>query len=161
MHYGPFSEIRRLLLQPGCEAMRTFSPRSSGELEGDRSFILIDLEEHLGVIAGAVCGTLGLLLAVFAFLLWRWEVTGFFFREMSSHKSMKIIRGTKVLHNWVNQLKKHETFFYRYLWIRFQPAPFSKRLKYSWPINSCLLERLIRTILYVFLEIQYWKKQHK
>ena len=51
----------------GCEAMRTFAPRST---ERD-SIVLINLEEHLGTIAGAVCGTLGLLLAVFAFLLWR------------------------------------------------------------------------------------------
>ena len=47
--------------------MRTFAPRST---ERD-SIVLINLEEHLGTIAGAVCGTLGLLLAVFAFLLWR------------------------------------------------------------------------------------------
>lgn len=73
MHFGQFSETRRLLLQPGCEAMRTFAPRSSvGSLGGSAgSMLLIDLEQHLGVIAGAVCGTLGLLLAVFAFLLWR------------------------------------------------------------------------------------------
>ena len=58
----------RVLLQPGCEAMRTFAPRST---EQNDSVILINLEEHLGTIAGAVCGTLGLLLAIFAFLLWR------------------------------------------------------------------------------------------
>jgi len=48
--------------------MRTFAPRST---EQNDSVILINLEEHLGTIAGAVCGTLGLLLAIFAFLLWR------------------------------------------------------------------------------------------
>ena len=54
-------------VKTGCEAIRTFAPRST---ERD-SIVLINLEEHLGTIAGAVCGTLGLLLAVFAFLLWR------------------------------------------------------------------------------------------
>ena len=99
MHFGPFSQMQRVLLQPGmnsksilnekwhthwpqitkkksiifflpkgCEAMRTFAPRST---EQNDSVILINLEEHLGTIAGAVCGTLGLLLAIFAFLLWR------------------------------------------------------------------------------------------
>jgi len=68
MHFGPFSQVQRVLLQPGCEAMRTFAPRST---EQNDSVILINLEEHLGTIAGAVCGTLGLLLAIFAFLLWR------------------------------------------------------------------------------------------
>ncbi|XP_059092018.1 tyrosine-protein phosphatase 99A-like [Tigriopus californicus] len=67
MHFGDFSETRRLLLQPGCEAMRTFSPRST---EKD-SIILINLEEHFGTIAGIVCGSLGLLLAVFIFLILR------------------------------------------------------------------------------------------
>lgn len=72
MHFGMFSPTKRILLQPGCEAMRTFAPRSSsGDSRGDHSFFLIDLEEHIGIIAGVVCGTLGLLLAVFAFLLWR------------------------------------------------------------------------------------------
>ncbi len=68
MHFGPFSQMQKVLLQPGCEAMRTFAPRST---EQNDSVILINLEEHLGTIAGAVCGTLGLLLAIFAFLLWR------------------------------------------------------------------------------------------
>ena len=72
MHYGPFSNTQRLLLQPGCEAMRTFAPYEDSTRNGKgSSFLLVDLEEHLGVIAGAVCGTLGLLLAVFAFMLWR------------------------------------------------------------------------------------------
>ena len=71
MHFGPFSQMQRVLLQPGCEAMRTFAPRSTEQNTGD-SVILINLEEHLGTIAGAVCGTLGLLLAIFAFLLWRY-----------------------------------------------------------------------------------------
>lgn len=71
MHFGEFSETRRLLLQPGCEAMRTFSPRST-ENTGD-SVILIDLEDHFGTIAGVVCGTLGLLLAVFIFLILRYK----------------------------------------------------------------------------------------
>ena len=66
MHFGPFSQMQRVLLQPGCEAMRTFAPRST---EQNDSVILINLEDHLGTIAGAVCGTLGLLLAIFAFLL--------------------------------------------------------------------------------------------
>ena len=71
MHFGPFSQMQRVLLQPGCEAMRTFAPRSTDQNTAD-SVILINLEEHLGTIAGAVCGTLGLLLAIFAFLLWRY-----------------------------------------------------------------------------------------
>ena len=52
----------------GCEALRTFSPRAT---EKD-SVILINLEEHFGTIAGVVCGTLGLLLAIFIFLLLRY-----------------------------------------------------------------------------------------
>ena len=68
MHFGAFSQMQQVLLQRGCEAMRTFAPRST---EQSDSVILINLEEHLGTIAGAVCGTLGLLLAIFAFLLWR------------------------------------------------------------------------------------------
>ena len=74
MHFGEFSRNRRILLQPGCEAMSKFSPRSTSGgsmLNGDHSVFLVDLEEHIGVIAGVVCGTLGLLLAIFAFLLWR------------------------------------------------------------------------------------------
>ena len=72
MHFGVFSRTRRILLQPRCETMRTFAPRSSsGGRGGGHSFFLIDVEEHIGIIAGVVCGTLGLLLAIFAFLLWR------------------------------------------------------------------------------------------
>ena len=74
MHFGVFSRKRRILLQPGCEAMRTFAPRSSSGgslMNGEHSIFLIDVEEHIGIIAGVVCGTLGLLLAIFAFLLWR------------------------------------------------------------------------------------------
>jgi len=73
MHFGPFSEIRRLLLQPGCEAMRGFAPRaSSGGGPGSAtSVILINLEEHFGAVAGAVCGSLGILLAVLIFLVLR------------------------------------------------------------------------------------------
>ena len=67
MHFGEFSDTRRILLQPGCEAMRTFSPRAT---EKD-SILLINLEEHFGTIAGVVCGTLGLLLAIFVFLILR------------------------------------------------------------------------------------------
>jgi hypothetical protein len=73
MHFGPFSEIRRLLLQPGCEAMRGFAPRaSSGGGPGSAtSVILVNLEEHFGAVAGAVCGSLGILLAVLIFLVLR------------------------------------------------------------------------------------------
>ena len=71
LHFGPFSDTQRLLLQPGCEAMRTFAPIKGKDRQGKGSFLLINLEEHLGIIAGAVCGTLGLLLAIFAFMLWR------------------------------------------------------------------------------------------
>ena len=75
MHFGEFSKPRRILLQPGCEAMSKFSPRSTSGgslMDGGNSIFLVDLEEHIGVIAGVVCGTLGLLLAIFAFLLWRY-----------------------------------------------------------------------------------------
>ena len=71
MHFGLFSETKRLLLQPGCEAMRTFSPMQTDSKD---SVILINLEEHFGTIAGVVCGTLGLLLAVFVFLILRYIV---------------------------------------------------------------------------------------
>lgn len=72
MHFGLFSETRRLLLQPGCEAMRTFSPRESSDSIKD-SVIFLNLEEHFGTIAGVVCGTLGLLLALFVFLILRYD----------------------------------------------------------------------------------------
>ena len=73
MHFGVFSEVKRLLLQPGCENLRTFSPRGAGGGSGglSDSVILMNLEEHFGTIAGVVCGTLGLLLAVFVFLILR------------------------------------------------------------------------------------------
>ncbi len=41
-----------------------------GGLFGD-SVILVNLEEHFGVIAGVVCGSLGLLLTIFVFLIVR------------------------------------------------------------------------------------------
>ncbi|CAB4063723.1 PTPRG [Lepeophtheirus salmonis] len=64
MHFGPYSEVKRLLLQPGCEIIRSFSPSRSLNKENN-SLILINLEEHLGMIAGVVCGSFGLLLALF------------------------------------------------------------------------------------------------
>ena len=74
MHFGVFSGVKRLLLQPGCENLRAFSPRGpdggAGGLLSD-SVILMNIEEHFGTIAGVVCGTLGLLLAVFVFLILR------------------------------------------------------------------------------------------
>lgn len=95
MHFGLFSETRRILLQPGtksycqvstlqrdfkhqsfagCEAMRTFAPMAT---EQD-SVILINLEQHFGTIAGIVCGTLGLLLAIFVFLILRYVTSSGF-----------------------------------------------------------------------------------
>ena len=35
------------------------------------SVILVNLEEHFGIIAGVVCGSLGLLLTIFVFLIVR------------------------------------------------------------------------------------------
>jgi receptor-type tyrosine-protein phosphatase gamma len=67
MHFGLFSETKRLLLQTGCKALRTFAPCATDK----DCVILINLEEHFGTIAAVVCGSLGLLLAIFVFLVLR------------------------------------------------------------------------------------------
>ena len=64
----------KICFAAGCEALRTFSPRAT---EKD-SVILINLEEHFGTIAGVVCGTLGLLLAIFIFLLLRYRKQSYY-----------------------------------------------------------------------------------
>ena len=53
-------------MQPGCEDMKHFQPSKSED-----RIILLNLEEHLGMIAGVICGSLGLLSLLFAVLLCR------------------------------------------------------------------------------------------
>ncbi len=67
MHLGPWSPVSAVYLQPGCESMKDFAP---APIE-DR-FIILNLEEHLGLIAGIVSGTLGLLLVIFAVIICRY-----------------------------------------------------------------------------------------
>ena len=66
IHHGPWSDVRAVHLQPGCENMQQFSPSRSED-----RIILLNLEEHLGMIAGIICGILGLLSLVLAILLCR------------------------------------------------------------------------------------------
>ena len=60
------STNKQKLLQPGCEDMKHFQPSKSED-----RIILLNLEEHLGMIAGVICGSLGLLSLLFAVLLCR------------------------------------------------------------------------------------------
>ena len=66
VHTGPWSEVRAVHLQPGCENMQQFSPSRAED-----RIILLNLEEHLGLIAGVICSILGLLSLVLAILLCR------------------------------------------------------------------------------------------
>ena len=66
VHHGPWSRVSAVHLQPGCENMQQFSPSRAED-----RIILLNLEEHLGMIAGIICGVLGLLSFVLAILLCR------------------------------------------------------------------------------------------
>ena len=66
VHHGPWSQVRAVHLQPGCENIQQFSPSRAED-----RIVLLNLEEHLGMIAGIICGILGLLSLVLAILLCR------------------------------------------------------------------------------------------
>ena len=69
MHMGDWSNTHAVYLQPGCEKMQHFQQPGSG-MKSDR-IILLNLEEHLGMIVGVICGSLGLLSLLFAALICR------------------------------------------------------------------------------------------
>ena len=56
MHRGEWSEVKAVYLQPGCENLSQFVPAKTQD-----QIILLNLEEHLGTIAGIICAVLGLL----------------------------------------------------------------------------------------------------
>ena len=66
VHEGEWSDIKAVFLQPGCENLKQFVPGKSKD-----QIILLNLEEHLGMIAGIICGVLGLLSLILAILLCR------------------------------------------------------------------------------------------
>ena len=63
---GKWSERKAGFLQPGCENLKQFVPTKSED-----KLILLHLEEHLGMIGGIICGTLGLLSLILTILLCR------------------------------------------------------------------------------------------
>ena len=67
MHEGEWSDIKVVLLQPGCEHLKQFKPAKAED-----RIILLNLDEHLGMIAGIICGVLGLLSLILAILLCRY-----------------------------------------------------------------------------------------
>ena len=67
VHEGEWSDTKAVFLQPGCENLKQFVPAE------DR-IILLNLEEHLGMIAGIICGVLGLLSLILAILLCRYLI---------------------------------------------------------------------------------------
>ena len=64
-HQGEWSNVKAVFLQPGCENIQQFQPSREDRI------VLVDLEQHLGTIAGVICGVLGLLSLVLAILLCR------------------------------------------------------------------------------------------
>ena len=65
-HTGKWSEMKAVFLQPGCENLKQFVPTKTED-----KLIFLHLEEHLGMIAGIICGTLGLLSLILTILLCR------------------------------------------------------------------------------------------
>ena len=63
---GEWSTTKAVFLQPGCENMQKFVPAKAED-----QIILVNIEEHLGIIAGIICGALGLLSIIFSILLCR------------------------------------------------------------------------------------------
>jgi receptor-type tyrosine-protein phosphatase gamma len=55
---GQMSEARKVHVQPNCDKIQNFKQSSTKELSA-------------GMIAGVVCASFALLLAVIAFILWR------------------------------------------------------------------------------------------
>jgi hypothetical protein len=69
LHQGHWSDIKAVFLQPGCENHKQFVPaKAKGQI------ILLNLDEHLGMIAGIICGVLGLLSLILAILLCRYLI---------------------------------------------------------------------------------------
>ena len=68
LHLGEWSEIAAVFLQPGCENIKNYTPEKSED-----HVIIVNLEEHLAMIAGIICGALGLLFLVFTILLCRYK----------------------------------------------------------------------------------------
>ena len=63
---GEWSATKAVLIQPGCENIQQFVPAKAED-----QIILVNIEEHLGMLAGIICGTLGLLSLIFSILLCR------------------------------------------------------------------------------------------
>ena len=63
---GKWSTTKAVFLQPGCENIQQFVPAKAED-----QIILVNIEEHLSMIAGIICGTLGLLSLIFSILLCR------------------------------------------------------------------------------------------
>ena len=66
VHRGDWSEVKAVYLQPGCENLSQFVPAKT-----ENQIILLNLDEHLGTIAGIICAVLGLLSVILAILLCR------------------------------------------------------------------------------------------
>jgi hypothetical protein len=69
MHEGEWSDTKVVFLQPGCEYLKQFIPAKAED-----RIILLNLDEHLGMIAGIICGVLGLLSLILAILLCRYLI---------------------------------------------------------------------------------------
>ena len=69
VHDGQWSDITAVFLQPGCENLQQFKPAKTED-----RIILLNLDEHLGMIAGTICGVLGLLSLILAILLCRYSI---------------------------------------------------------------------------------------
>ena len=69
VHEGEWSETKAVFLQPGCENLKQFEPSKAED-----QIILLNLNEHLGMIAGIICGVLGLLSLILAILLCRYLI---------------------------------------------------------------------------------------
>ena len=69
VHEGEWSDTKAIFLQPGCENLQQFVPAKSED-----QIILLNLDEHLGMIAGIICAVLGLLSIILAILLCRYPV---------------------------------------------------------------------------------------
>ena len=79
LHLGKWSKITAVFLQPGCENMKNYIPEKSED-----HVIIVNLEEHLGMIAGIICGALGLLLLVFTVLLCRYTNIAIIYNAFNS-----------------------------------------------------------------------------